>query len=82
MKKQEISETTFNKSINACLLNAECLIWDAQNLEFEEPPSSKYYFAIISQEESAKSFLLYLVKIKIIPWNEFILRAMRNHICK
>ncbi len=82
MKKREISETTINKSISACLLNAERLIEDAQTLEFEKPPSSKYYFAIISQEESAKAFLLYLVKVKIIPWNEFILRAMNSHICK
>jgi AbiV family abortive infection protein len=75
-------EANLKKSINACLLNAERLIDEAQLLEFEKPASSRFYFAIISQEESAKSFLLYLVKIKIIPWNTFLLRAINNHICK
>jgi len=75
-------EANLEKSINACLLNAERLIGEAQLLEFEKPTSSRFYFAIISQEESAKSFLLYLVKVKIIPWNKFLLRAINNHICK
>jgi AbiV family abortive infection protein len=57
MKKQQISKTIIEKSINACQENAQRLIEDAQTLEFEKPPASKYYLSIISQEESAKSFL-------------------------
>jgi AbiV family abortive infection protein len=82
MRKQQISKTIIEKSISACQENAQRLIEDAQTLEFEKPPASKYYLSIISQEESAKSFLLHLVKTEIIPWNEFILRAINNHVCK
>ena len=82
MRKQQISKTTIEKSVSACQKNAQRLLDDAQTLEFEKPPSSKYYLSIISQEESAKSFLLYLVKTGIIPWNKSILRAINNHVCK
>ena len=82
MTKQQISKSSIEKSINACLLNAQRLLEDARTLEFENPPSSKFFLSIISQEESSKSFLLFLVKTEIIPWNNLILRAINNHVCK
>src|SRR5690242_748955 len=60
----------------------QSVIDEAQHLEFEKPPASKYYLSVISQEESAKAFLLYLSKNEIVPWNRFILRAISDHCCK
>lgn len=72
----------FVLSSKVCLENAERLLTEAEMLEFEEPPSTKFFLSIISQEECAKGFLLYLVSLEIVPWNSFISRAARDHRCK
>jgi len=69
-------------SAGVCLKNAERLLWDAQMMEFEKPPATQFFLSIISQEECAKAFILHLVVLKLIPWNQFILRATRDHKCK
>ncbi|KKM65333.1 hypothetical protein LCGC14_1492290 [marine sediment metagenome] len=77
-----MNKSHFRHAINACLDNSESLLADAQMLEFSEPPATAFALAIIAQEESAKAFLLKLVDKDIIPWNELIWRAARDHKCK
>jgi AbiV family abortive infection protein len=72
----------FIESARICLVNAHRLLGDAQCLEFQKPPATKYYLSIIAQEECAKGFLLYLVAINVIPWHPLVLRATRDHRCK
>ena len=62
--------------------NGQRLLNEAELLEFEDPPSTKFFLSIIAQEECAKGFLLYLVSIGAVPWNSLILRASRDHNCK
>ncbi len=73
---------TFLQSARKCCDNAERLLSDARMVEFEKPKATHYFLAVISQEEAAKAFLLYLVSIEAIPWTPFILRATRDHHCK
>jgi len=72
----------FMSSAQSCLENGQRLLDEAELLEFEDPPSTRFFLSIIAQEECAKGFLLYLVSIKAIPWNSLILRASRDHNCK
>lgn len=65
-----------------CCDNGRRLLDEAELLEFERPPATRYYLSIIAQEEYAKAFLLYLVSIDAIPWNTLLSRATRNHHCK
>ena len=69
-------------SIDSCLTNGDRILSDALMLEFSDPPATAYALAIISQEEFAKAFLLALVYKELIDWNNFILRASRDHSCK
>ncbi|MDW7761634.1 MAG: AbiV family abortive infection protein [Acidobacteriota bacterium] len=62
-----------------CCDNGRRLLNEAELLEFERPPATRYYLSIIAQEEYAKAFLLYLVSIDAISWTPLILRATRNH---
>jgi AbiV family abortive infection protein len=72
----------FLDSALRCCNNGRRLLDEAELLEFERPPATRYYLSIISQEEYAKAFLLYLVSIEAIPWTSLLLRATRNHQCK
>lgn len=72
----------FTKSAKLCLENGQRLLDEAELLEFEDPPSTRYFLSMIAQEECAKGFMLFLVSIKIIPWNSQIFRATRDHRCK
>ena len=51
-------------------------------VEFQEPPATKLMLAMIAQEESAKTFILFLVREGIVPWSCELLRAMNDHACK
>ena len=74
--------TNILKAIRECNDNGKRLLDEAEFIEFEIPPSTMLFFSMIAQEEFAKSFLLYLVGIGVIPWNPLILRATRDHKCK
>lgn len=69
-------------SINACLLNAERLMEDAGQFEFEERGSMRLAISMLAQEEYAKAFILYLVREGLVPWDNDLLRVIRNHACK
>lgn len=77
-----MDEITFIESAILCVANGRRLIDDAEMLELQEPPSSAFALAIIAQEELAKGFLLFLVSRQVIPWNPFVHRAARDHVCK
>ncbi len=70
------------ESACACLQNGRRLLDDAAFLEFGEPPTTAHFLALIAQEEFAKAFLLALVVRGVIPWDQRILRAARDHVCK
>ena len=78
-KKPKIDN--FIESSKACLKNAEMFLNDIEFLEIERYPTA-YALAVISQEEIAKAFLLYLIHCEAIPWNKFVKRSLRDHSCK
>jgi len=69
-------------SILACTQNGKRLLDEAELFKFEMPRATLYFLSIIAQEEFAKGFLLYLVNMRVIPWNANILRATKDHKCK
>jgi AbiV family abortive infection protein len=79
---EKIENRVLVKTIIACVNNATRLLSDAQMLEFENPPATKFYLSIIAQEELSKAFILYLVKENVIDWDEYILKATKNHCAK
>jgi AbiV family abortive infection protein len=70
------------KSIDACLDNADRLMDDALQLEFQERGGTRLAICMLAQEEYAKAFLLYLAREELLPWDADLLRVMRNHECK
>ena len=62
--------------------NGKRLLEDASDLEFRDPPSSRFFLIMIAQEEFAKAFILHLVKENAIPFTSPVLRAINNHACK
>jgi len=75
-------EKRLKRSILTIIENARRLLSDAESLDFREPPYTAYFLAIIAQEELAKAFLLGFVYRNIIPWDQRILRATRDHTSK
>jgi AbiV family abortive infection protein len=69
-------------SIDACLHNAERLMDDALQLEFQERGGARLAICMLAQEEYAKAFLLYMVREELVPWDSDLLRVIRNHACK
>lgn len=69
-------------SAHACLENGRRLLLDAEYLEFGEPPTTSLFLCSIAQEEIAKGFLLALVVRGVLPWDQRLLRAARDHSCK
>ena len=76
------SKSIIMASIQACISNGERILDDAMQVEFQEPPCTKLMLSMISQEEFAKAFLLFLVREDVVPWSPQLLRAMNNHACK
>lgn len=66
-------------SAKICLQNAKRLLNDADMLEFEEPPATALALCILSQEESAKAFLLFLIACGAIPWNQYVRKSLNDH---
>jgi AbiV family abortive infection protein len=81
---REIAPTklSLNHSISACIDNGDKLLDDIDMLQVQEPLSRQVALAIIAQEEFAKAFLLVLVRDEIVPWSQYLLRAMNDHACK
>ena len=69
-------------SIDACLANAERLMDDALQLDFQERGGARLAICLLAQEECAKAFLLYMVREELVPWASDLLRVIRNHTCK
>jgi AbiV family abortive infection protein len=69
-------------SLDACLSNAERMMDDALQLEFQERGGTRLAICMLAQEEYAKAFLLYMVREELIPWDSDLLRVIRNHACK
>jgi len=80
--KEVAIKIKYTNAMKACVKNGTRLLDEAELLEFETPLATKFFLSIIAQEEFAKAFLLYLVRIDVILWNRFILRATMNHRCK
>jgi AbiV family abortive infection protein len=76
-RKEDVQE-----SIDACLANAERLMDDALQLEFQERGGARLVICLLAQEECAKAFLLYMVREELVPWDSDLLRVIRNHTCK
>lgn len=71
-----------DKAIRACMANAYRLLEETDDLEFRKPASTRYFLAVIAQEEAAKAFLLHLVKEGIVPLTPALRRAINDHACK
>ena len=72
----------FLRSAKGCCENGRRLLDEAELLEFEKCPATRYYLSMIAQEEAAKAFVLYLVTVDALSWTPFLLRATRDHKCK
>lgn len=70
------------KAILACIENAERLIEETASLEHREPSATRYFMTVIAQEETAKAFILYLIREGIAPFSPAVRRAIRDHACK
>jgi AbiV len=73
---------TLIKSATACIENGNRLLDEMYDLEFRPIVATRYYLAMIAQEEFAKAFMLFLVRDNVIPFTPEILRAMKDHVCK
>jgi AbiV family abortive infection protein len=69
-------------SVKACYENAQRILSDVRNCDNRCTPATKYYLAIIAQEECAKALLLHLASVNAIPWDSAMQGATRNHACK
>lgn len=69
-------------SIDACLENAERLMDDVLQLEFQDRGGARLAICMLAQEEYAKAFILYLVREEIVPWDSDLWRVVRSHACK
>jgi len=84
-KKMEIengssaTKQPFFNSAKRCCENARRLLDEAEFLEYEEPPATRFFLSMVAQEETSKAFLLYLVMVDAIPWTPFLFRATRDH---
>lgn len=70
------------EAARASLRNGWRLLEDAEILEFSEPPTTAFFLSCIAEEEFAKCFLLGLVIRGVLPWDQRLLRAARDHSCK
>jgi AbiV family abortive infection protein len=68
----------FAESARVCWENGNRLVEEAELLSLSQS-STCVAISILAQEEFAKAFLLLLVARGIIPWNQFVLRATREH---
>lgn len=75
------SETLLT-TIKACLQNGDRFLEETYDLEFRDPPASRYFIVMIAQEEFAKAFIIYLIREGAMPFTLSVLRAINDHVCK
>jgi len=73
---------TLLTTIKACLQNVDRFLEETYDLEFRDPPPSRYFIVMIAQEEFAKAFIVYLIRESAIPFTLSVLRAINDHVCK
>lgn len=73
---------SLNESIAACIHNGDRLLDEIYDLEFRAVVATRYYLAMIAQEEFSKAFMLILVRDNAVPFTSEVMRAMRDHTCK
>jgi hypothetical protein len=69
-------------SAEKCLANGARLLDETCDLEFRDVSATRFYMAMIAQEEFAKAFMLLLVRDDVVPFSRPVLRAMNDHSCK
>lgn len=77
-----ISSKMLLRTVRTCVENGERILSDASDLEFREPPSSRFYLIMIAQEEFAKAFMISLVREGIVSLTQPVRRAIYDHSCK
>jgi hypothetical protein len=69
-------------AIGACVKNGQRLLDESYDMEFREPPSSRYFLVMIAQEELAKAFILFIIREGVTALTPAVLRAINDHACK
>lgn len=84
MVKPDIRPTksVLTKSVSSCIQNGNRLLDEMYDLEFRSIVATRYFLAMIAQEEFAKAFLLLLIRDDVVPFTPEVLRAMNDHTCK
>ena len=77
-----MSTLPLEQAIAASYRNVERLVDDARELFEGGRFPSAYALAVLAQEEAAKVYLLDLVRLGDVPWNDGVKRAVRDHTCK
>ena len=77
-----IADLDIRRTVFACIANGNRLLEETYDLEFRQPPSSRYFLIMIAQEEFSKAFVFYLVREDIAQLSKPLLRAVHNHSCK
>jgi len=72
----------YGAAIQGCVRNAKRLFLDMRDLFELGRFEASFQFAILTQEECAKAFLLALINEGILPWTPQVERAMKDHHCK
>ena len=76
------AKAALSKSVISCIENGNRLLDEMYDLEFRSIVATRYFLAMIAQEEFAKAFLLLLVRDDVVPFTPEVLRAMNDHACK
>jgi hypothetical protein len=76
------TKAALSKSSISCIQNGNRLLDEMCDLEFRSIVATRYYLAMIAQEEFAKAFLLLLIRDDVVPFTPEVLRAMNDHACK
>lgn len=76
------TEQALFASATACFENGLRLIQERYALEYYAHFATRFYNAMIAQEEFAKAFMLLLVRDDVIPFTPQVVRAMNDHVCK
>jgi AbiV family abortive infection protein len=69
-------------AIIACVENGFRLLDDADFLGGSTETPTAFALYILAEEEFGKALILHLVEVKILPWTQYIQRALRDHTCK
>lgn len=82
MPPESQSRDKISASMQASIDNARRLYEETYDLEFRTPAATSYFLLIIAQEETAKAFLLYLIREGTVPLTSAVRKAINDHTCK